>query len=120
MANGENVEILSLGAFDPEKKRRNFDAVGYGSCYWSGRLDFVLWAATEGEAAEGRIYVFSDRTDILGDDYAMRPGTVDEVRDDKRARQVIAKAVEQCFDHTTTVEAISDGNGGWITLETDT
>ena len=114
MANGENVEILSLGEFDPEKKRRDFDAVSYGRFYWRGRLDFVLW-----EATEGRIYVLSDRNDI-GDDYAMRPGTVDEVENDDRARQVIAKAVEQCFDHTTTVEAINDGNGGWITLETDT
>ncbi len=114
MANGENVEIIELGEFDSEKNRRNFDAVSYGRCYWRGRLDFVLWSATE-----GRIYVMSDRDD-LGDDYAMRPGTVDEVRDPDRAKQVIAKAVEQCFDHTTTVEVISDGNGGWVRLETDT
>lgn len=119
MANGENVEILVLGEFDPEKKRRNFDAVSYDRYYWRGRLDFVLWAATEGEAPEGRIYVMSDRKD-LGDDYAVKLGTIDEVENDERAKQVIAKAIEKCFDHTTTVEAISDGNGGWITLETDT
>jgi hypothetical protein len=83
-------------------------------------LGFVLWEATQGEPAEGRIYVYSDRNDILGDDYAVKLGTIEEVMDDDRARKVIAKAIEKCFDHTTTVEAISDGNGGWVTLETDT
>jgi hypothetical protein len=116
MANAENVEIIMLGEFDPETLRRDFDAVSYGRFYWRGRLDFVLWE----QPNEGRIYVYSDRSDVLGDDYGMRPGKIDEVENDERAKQVIAKAVEQCFDHTTTVEAISDGNGGWIPLETDT
>ncbi len=116
MADVGNVEIVALGEFDPETKRRDFDAVSFGRHYWRGRLDFVLWQQPE----EGRVYVFSDRSDVLGDDYGMRPGTVDEVENDERARQVIAKAVEQCFDHTTTVEALSDGKGGWIPLETDT
>jgi hypothetical protein len=109
------VEIISLGEFNPETKRRDFDAVSHDKYYWQGRLDFVLWSATE-----GRIYVFSDRNNALGDDYGMRPGTVDEVENDEQAKQIIAKAVEQCFDHTTTVEAMSDGNGGWIPLETNT
>ncbi len=110
-----NVEIISLGEFDPETSRRDFDAVSYDRFYWKGRLDFVLW-----EATEGRIYVYSDRNDVLSDDYGMRQGTVDEVENDERAKQVIAKAIEGCFDHTTTVEAISDGSGGWISMETDT
>jgi hypothetical protein len=114
MANEKNVEIISLGEFDPVTKRRDFDAVSYDRYYWRGRLDFVLW-----EATDGRIVVASDRSDVLGDDIAMRPGTLDEVADDDRAKQVIAKAVEQCFDHTHTVEVISDGQGGWIPLETD-
>lgn len=109
------MEIITLGEFDPETKGRDFDAVSYGRFYWSGRLDFVIR-----EAIEGSVYVFSDRSDALGDDYGMRPGTVNEVEDDERAKQVIAKAIEQCFDHKTAVEAISDGNGGWIPLETDT
>jgi hypothetical protein len=50
----------------------------------------------------------------------MRPGAIDEIENDDRARQVIAKAIEQCFDYTNTVEAISDGKGGWIPLETGT
>ena len=112
----QNVEVISLGEFDSEKLRRDFDAISFGRCYWRGRLDFVQWDQPE----EERIYVFSDRSDVLGDDYAMRPGTIEEVENDERARQVIAKAVEQCFDHTRTVEAISDGNGGWIPLFTDT
>jgi hypothetical protein len=116
MADAEPVEIITLGIYDPETQRRDFDAVSYGRCYWRGRLDFVLWD----QPKEGRIYVFSDRNDVLGDDYGMRPGTIDEVENDDRARQVIARAVYECFDHTTTVEAISDGNGGWIPLETDT
>jgi hypothetical protein len=116
MTNAENVEIVALGDFDPDTKRRDFDALSYGRYYWRGRLDFVLWDQPE----EGRIYVFSDRSDVLGDDYGMRPGTIEEVENEVRARQVIAKAVEQCFDHTTTLETISDGKGGWITLETDT
>ena len=116
MTSTENVEIVALGEFDAETRRRDFDAVSYGKFYWRGRLDFVLWE----QPNEGRVYVHPDRSDALGDDYGMRPGTIDEVENDKRARQVIAKAIEQCFDHTTTVEAISDGNGGWIPLETDT
>lgn len=116
MTNAEPVEIISLGEFNPDTKQRDFDAVSYGKLYWRGRLDFVLWK----EPPEGRIYVISDRSNALGDDCGMRPGTIDEVVNDERARQVIAKAVEQCFDHTTTVEAISDGNGGWISLETNT
>ena len=114
MANEKNVEIISLGEYDTETHQRNFDAVSHGRYYWRGRLDFVLW-----EATEGRIFVFSDRNDPSGDDYGVRPGTIDEVEDDERAKQVIAKAVEQCFDSTRTVEAISDGQGGWIPLETD-
>src|SRR5205085_3603351 len=109
------VEIVTLGEFDSETKRRDFDAVGYGY-YWRGRLDFVLWE----QPNEGRIYVYPDRLDVQGDDYGMRPGTVDEVENDERAKQVITMAVEQCFDPTTAVEAISDGKGGWIPLETDT
>ena len=116
MTNSENVEIIELGEYNPETQRRDFDAVSYGRFYWKGRLDFVLW----GQPKEGRIYVYSDRSDVLGDDYGMRPGKIDEVENSERAKQVIAKAVEQCFDHTTTVEAIGDGNGGWIPLETDT
>ncbi len=116
MADAEKVEIVTLGYFDPETKRRDFDAVSDDRYYWRGRLDFVLW----GQPNEGRIYVFSDRNDVVGDDYAMRPGTIEEVENDERARQVIAKAVEQCFDRTNAVEAISDGKGGWITPETDT
>lgn len=116
MSDVKRVEIVTLGEFNPETKRRDFDAVSYGRFYWRGRLDFVLWE----EPNEGRIYVYSDRGDLMGDDYGMRPGTIDEVENDERAKQVIAKAVEQCFDHTTTVDALSDGSGGWITLETDT
>ncbi len=111
----ENVEIIELGAFDPKTNRRTFDAVSYETCYWRGRLDFVLWPGT----GEGRIYVMSDRND-LGDDYGMRPGTVDEVENDDRAKEVIAKAIIQCFDHTITYEVLSDGNGGWIPFTTDT
>ena len=116
MANAENVEIIVLGEFDPETKRRDFDAVSYGRCYWRGRLDFVIWE----QPNEGRIYVYSDRSNVFGDDYGIRPGTIDEVENNECAKQVIAKAIEQCFDDTTTVETISDGNGGWILLETDT
>lgn len=115
MENDKAVEIIALGAFDPATKRRDFDAVSYGRYYWRGRLDFVLW-----EATDERIFVASDRSDVLGNDFAMRPGTLDEVEDDERAKQVIAKAVEQCFNHTRTVEVISDDDGGWIPLETDT
>ena len=116
MVNAENVEIIALGEFDPETRRRDFDAVSYGRFYWRGRLDFVLWQQPE----EGRLYVYSNRDDVLGDDYGMRPGTVGEVENDERARLVIAKAIEQCFDHSSTVEAIRDSAGGWIPLETDT
>ena len=116
MASVENVEIVALGNFNPETKRRDFDAVSYGRYYWRGRLDFVVGDHPE----EGRIYVFSDRSNVLDDDYGMRPGTIGEVENKELARQMIAKAVEQCFDHTTTVEAIRDGNGSWVTLETDT
>ena len=108
------VEIISLGEFNPETQRRDFDAVSYDRFYWRGRLDFVMWSATE-----GRIYVCSDRSDTLGDDCGIKPGTIDEIENDERARQVITKAVERCFDHRTAIEAISDGNGGWIPLETD-
>lgn len=115
MTNTENVEIVSLGEFDAEKNQRDFDAVSFGRYYWRGRLDFVLR-----EASQGQVYVFSDRNDPLGDDYGTRPGSVEEIQNDKLARSVIAKAVEQCFDHTMAVEAIGDENGGWMPLETDT
>ena len=108
------AEIINLGEFDPIKNRRDFDAVS-GGFFWSGRIDFELWGG-----GEGRIYVYSDRHNILDDDFGVRPGELDEVRDDEFAKRVIARAIEQCFDHTTTVKAISNGNGGWITLETDT
>ena len=116
MVSYENVEFLFLGDFDPETNRRDFDAVSYGTFYWRGRLDFIEWERPK----EGRIYVFSDRDDPLGDDYAMRPGKIEEVEQDELARRAIAKAIVQCFDHTTTIKAFSDGKGGWITLETDT
>lgn len=115
MANPESVEVISLGEFDSEKNQRDFDAVSFERFYWRGRLDFVL-----SEATKGHIYVFSDRNDALGDDYGMKPGSIEEVENDELAKNVIAKAVLQCFDHKTATEAISDGNGGWVTLETDT
>lgn len=68
MTDADSVEIVALGDFDPVEKRRDFDAVSYRRYYWRGRLDFVLW----GQPVEGRIYVFSDRSDVLGDDYGMR------------------------------------------------
>lgn len=99
MSDAENVEIVALGEFDTETQRRDFDSVSFGRFYWRGRLDFVFWE----EPNEGRIYVYSDRSDVLGDDYGMRPGDIEEIKDDVRAKQVISKAVEQCFEHTTTV-----------------
>jgi len=110
-----DLEIIKLGEFDPEANHRVFDAVSYGRFYWRGLLSFVRFAPTD-----TRICVFSNRDDAFGDDYAVRPGSLEEVADDTLAASVIAKAVTECFDHTRTVEALSDGNGGWITLETDT
>jgi hypothetical protein len=114
MENDKAVEIIALGEFDSETKRRDFDAISYGKFYWRGRLDFVLRDAVEGE-----IYVYSDRSNMLAEDYGVRPGTINEVENNDRAKQIITKAVEQCFDHTTSVEVIGDGDGGWIPLGTD-
>lgn len=87
--------------------------VSYERFFWHGLLSFQYW---EGE---GRIYVFSDGNDPLGDDYAMRPGSIEEVRRDDLARTVIEQAVAG-FDHTITFEVLPDGNGNWIPLQTDT
>lgn len=114
MENDKAVEIIALGEFDSETNRRDFDAISCGKYYWRGRLDFVLQ-----EALQGKVYVYSDRNNTLADDYGVRVGTLDEVENNERAKQIIAKAVEQCFDHTTSVEVIGDGDGGWIPLETD-
>ena len=110
-----DVEFLRLSEYNPELNQREFDAVSFGEFIWRGLLKFERLSA-DNEC----ISVYSDRSDILGDDYATRPGTIEEVIDAVRAREVIAKAIVSCFDHTVTVEALSDGKGGWITLETDT
>lgn len=110
-----DVEVLHLGQFDTELNRREFDAVSYGRCFWQGLLQFERLSDTD-----SRIFVFSNRRDALGDDYATRPGTVEEVRDKALAEGVIEKAIVSCFDHTTNIEALPDSKGGWITLETDT
>ncbi len=112
----QKVEVVQLGRFDEEQNCRDFDAISYGAHYWRGLIRYERWR----ELGQERIYVFSDREDPLGDDYAMSYGNIETVRDDQLAISAISKAITRCFDHTTTVEAISDGSGGWITLETDT
>lgn len=110
-----NVEVIMLGEFDPERNSRIFDAVAHERFYWQGLLkfeDYRNWGP--------RIYVYSDRLDPLGDDYGVKPGTLEVVKDAGLARLAIAQAVEQCFDHTITLEVLSDGKGGWIPLQTDT
>ena len=109
-----DVEIIDLGEFDPSTNKRSFDAVSYETCFWRGLLSF------EGMGKDTKVVVYSDREDLLGDDYAVKPGTLKEVVDPERAKVLIAKAITSCFDHSVTQEALPDGRGGWIRLETDT
>jgi hypothetical protein len=108
------VEFLRLGEFDSSSEGREFDAVSYGKFLWQGLLKFEQWSG------EPRIAVYSERRALLDSEYAVRPGQREEVVRAELARVAITKAILSCFDHTITTEVLSDGNGGWISLETDT
>lgn len=110
-----DVEFLYLGEYDPKQRRRDFDAVSFGGYYWQGYINFEHWGEND-----DRVTVSSDRRDPFGEDYATKRGTEREVKDADLAKAAIEKAIVSCFDHTTTYEALSDGNGGWIALRTDT
>ena len=90
--------------------------MSFGTFLWQGLIRFEHW---QGADTPNRLYVISDRNDPLGEDYAMRPGMVDEVQDETLAKTAIAKAIVECFDHSITREALPDGKGGWITLDTN-
>ncbi len=106
-----DVEFLNIG--EHKDRRRTFDAVSYGRCFWQGVA--ILDPALQ----PPRIYVYPDRNNLLDTEHAVRPGYEDELSDSDQAKAIIAKAIENCFDHSTAVEAIRNNDGGWITLETD-
>lgn len=108
-----DVEFMMLGEFDPDRQRRHFDAVSFEKFCWQGLLRYE-------EVNEGEVVVYSSREDPLGNELAYKPGSPNEVSDPELARQAIAKAIVECFDHRTTVEVIPDDNGEWIRFETDT
>lgn len=109
------VEVIHLGEFDPVANRREFDAVSYAAYYWRGLLSWEM----DGPGGSPTVYIWSDREDPFSDDYAGKKGTLEHVRDDDLAKDIIKGAVAKCFDHTSTFRAISDGKGGWIPLITD-
>lgn len=107
-----DVEFLNIGEYS--NRRRTFDAVSYGRCFWQG----VAILDTTFEPP--RIYVYSDRNNLLDGECAIRPGHEDELSDNDQAKTIIAKAIDTCFDHTYTTEAIRGNDGELIPLETDT
>jgi len=110
-----NVEFLRLGDYSPESDAREFDAVSDNRFLWQGRIKFEQWSEEE-----PRLVVYSSRRDPLDHECAIRLGRREEVINAGLARAAITKAIISCFDHRITMEVLSDGNGGWIHLETDT
>lgn len=92
-----DVEVLELGEFDPERQARDFDAVSLGRFYWMGRIAF-----DDSWEDGGRIVVYSDRSDPLGNDVAIKRGEPEHMIDEVNAKALISRAIISCFNHTTT------------------
>ena len=88
--------------------------MSYGRYYWRGLVQ------VEDISQEPAVVIYSDRNYLLGYDYAIKRGCQKEVRDAASAAEIIKHAILSCFDHTETITAVSDGEGGWARLETDT
>lgn len=81
-----NIGVLKL--YEPKGRNRDFDAADENEII-NGVVQFVPDAFDE-----PRTYIFIDRTDPLGDSYAMKHGGgLEEIADDQAVTDMVVKAL---------------------------